>query len=170
MKRFTLLLVLLISTLFLASCDYQPDSDQIQHQQQEQLQAQSNAAVGMPSVVNFREKRLLKQIFEMRDTDILTYTYVQSEMTGKFIFLGQSIGFGIPYSTEYTNPQRRDRRDSREDLVLPQADPNGLFSPGAAEGTWVMLVDPKTGKASPVYVEPRITVTTFPLPDSVLQK
>jgi hypothetical protein len=46
---------------------------------------------------------------------------------------------------------------------MPQADPNGLFSPASAEGTWLMLVDPKTGDPRVVYIEPRLVVSPIPL-------
>jgi hypothetical protein len=46
--------------------------------------------------------------------------------------------------------------------VLPQADPNALFSPQSAESTWVMLLD-KNDKPRPVYFEPRIICSPFPL-------
>jgi hypothetical protein len=46
-------------------------------------------------------------------------------------------------------------------VALPQADPNGLFSPTSAEGTWVMCKDPKGGEVKPVYIEPRIVVSPF---------
>ena len=48
--------------------------------------------------------------------------------------------------------------------ILAQADPNGLFSPGSAEGTWIMCKDPKGPDVRPVYVEPRVIVSPFPLP------
>ena len=48
-------------------------------------------------------------------------------------------------------------------VTLPQADPNGLFSPPSAEGTWVMCKDPNSDKVEPIYSEPRIIVSTFPL-------
>ena len=45
---------------------------------------------------------------------------------------------------------------------MPQADPNGLFSPESAEGTWVLCSDPSgNGETRPVYVEPRIIVSPF---------
>ena len=46
---------------------------------------------------------------------------------------------------------------------LPQAEPNGMFSPAAAEGTWVMLKNPNGTDVKPVYVESRIIVSPFPL-------
>jgi hypothetical protein len=48
-------------------------------------------------------------------------------------------------------------------MALPQADPNGLFSPASAEGTWVLLKDPNGKETRPVYIEPRIIVSPFKL-------
>jgi hypothetical protein len=47
--------------------------------------------------------------------------------------------------------------------ILPQADPNGLFAPSSAEGTWVMCKDPGGSDVRPVYIEPRIVVSPFKL-------
>jgi hypothetical protein len=170
-KILTFALLALICTN-LAGCPVSNDSNEIQAQQQESLQRQSNSEVGIPAIVNFREKRLLKDILELRDQNgLVTYTYIQSEMTGKLIFLGQTVGYGIPYATQYTNPSKiADQGANYGYAILPQADPNGLFSPGAAEGTWVMLKDPNSDKVQPIYIEPRIVVSPFPLPDALLQK
>jgi hypothetical protein len=46
---------------------------------------------------------------------------------------------------------------------LPQADPNGLFSPASAEGTWILMKDPNGKEVKPVYIEPRIIVSPFKL-------
>jgi hypothetical protein len=84
-------------------------------------------------------------------------------MTGKLIFVGRSVGYGIPYATEYTNPMKFVGTGA----TVPQADPNGLFSPTNAEGTWILMVTPK-GDVKPVYFEPRIVVSPFPLtPDTI---
>jgi hypothetical protein len=63
---------------------------------------------------------------------------------------------------QFTNPQKVGRfRD--QPYVLPQADPNGLFSPASAEGTWVFCKDPGGTVVKPVYTEPRIIVSQFEL-------
>jgi hypothetical protein len=162
------LAVVLAATIMLTACDgqpAQPNSDQVQRQQQEQLSLQAAQSVGMPAIVNFNEKRQLKEIFELRDAAISTVTYTQ-DMNGKLHKLCDSVGFGIPYATQFTNPSRTERHGSQYDggnVVLPQADPNGLFSPAAADGTWVLCVNPKTGKAAPLYVEPHVIVSPFEL-------
>lgn len=162
MKSIVLLCVLLLT---LSSCSYNQSSDSQQRDQQEVLLKEATSQVGLPAIHNFRERRILKDLYELRDQEgFVTYTYVWSEMQGKLVFLGESIGYGIPYAAQYTNPQKVERRHSGGELyTLPQADPNGIFSPESAEGTWVMLRNPSTGDIQPVYVEPRIVVSPFRL-------
>jgi hypothetical protein len=81
-------------------------------------------------------------------------------MTGKLTFIGKCVGYPLPYSTQYTNPMKVDSYN--HSIVLPQADPNALFMPASAEATFVMMIDPE-GKPRPVYFEPRVTVSPFPL-------
>jgi hypothetical protein len=153
----------IVGGLILA-CDGPPSSDSVQQAQQELLLAEGTAQVGMPAIKNFRERKLLKDIIELRDQDgLVTYTYVWNEMNGRLVFLCDSIGYGIPYATQFTSPQKAEWSSTKGWLVLPQADPNGLFSPAAAEGTWVMCKDPNGAEVRPVYIEPRIVVSPFKL-------
>ena len=156
--------VLLLFTAILTACTAGPEpSDVTQNRKQEQLNQQAVASVGMPAIVSFQEKRILKMILELRDTEIKTVTYTQ-DMNGNLHKLCDSIGYGIPYATQYTNPQRvADSQTERGIVTLPQADPNGLFSPASADGTWVLCLNTETNKMSPVFVEPRVIVSPFAL-------
>ena len=174
MKNFAFLALPLF---LLVGCDDEPTSDQIQARQQEQLAAEATAQTGMPAIKNFRERKMLKDILELRDQNaVVTYTYIMSEMTGKLRYFGQTIGYGIPYSTQYVNPQKiaaiaKGGSQAADNFaILPQADPNGLFSPASSEGTWVLMKDPAGDKVLPIYIEPRIVVSPFRLPESVLAK
>ncbi|OHA58499.1 MAG: hypothetical protein A2571_01850 [Candidatus Vogelbacteria bacterium RIFOXYD1_FULL_44_32] len=148
-----------------SDCEQRPTSDTIQRQQQEVLLQEATSSVGMPAIKNFRERKILKDILELRDQEgLVTYTYLQSEQTGKLIYLGETIGYGIPYATQFTNPQKIAGSYSQGGFaILPQADPNGLFSPASAEGTWVLLKDPNGDDVRPIYCEPRIVVSPFRL-------
>ena len=170
-KYFSWVIPVAICSMFLlSSCDIKKSSDDIQREQQEKILEEGSAQTGMPAIKNFRERKILKDILELRDQDgLVTYTYIVSEVTGKLIFLGQTVGYGIPYATQYTNPQKLEWKSSHGYYTLPQADPNGLFSPGAAEGTWVLMKDPNSTKVVPLYIEPRIVVSPFKLPNSLLQ-
>jgi hypothetical protein len=141
--------------LSLAACEDAPSSDEKQSAQQEVILQDGTAAVGMPNIKNF---------FEMRDQDgLTTYTYTFAEASGQKTFFCHSIGFPISAATQFTNPQKMEYRSSYGYYTIPQADPNGLFSPSSAEGTWVMCVDPSTGKPRPVYSEPKLIASPFPL-------
>ena len=157
-----------VIALTLAGCqETKPNSDRLQREQQEQLSMQGVMSVGMPAITRFAEKRMLKDILELRDQMHPTYTYLVGEQAG---VIGEkvcdSLGYGINGATQYTNPQRAgnygDGSGGRGVITLPQADPNGLFSPATTEGTWVMCKVPGTDKIMPQYIEPRVIVLTFP--------
>ena len=148
----------------LAGCNGQPSSDRVQREQQEAIAMQGTMSVGMPAITNFAEKRLLKDIYELRDKMQPTYTYLAGEQSG---VIGEkicdSLGYGIPYATQFTNPQKMVYSDGRSHvLTLPQADPNGLFSPAQADGTWIMCKVPGSDKIAPQFIEPKIITLTFP--------
>lgn len=166
MKKFALLL----ACLALIACETVPtqSSDQKQSEQQEQSLQEGNRQVGMPAIANFRERKLAKQILELRDqASLTTYTYTYAENTGQLVYLCDSIGFPLPYAAQFTSPSHLARIElagggySYE--VMPQADPNGLFTPSSAEGTWVMCKDPNGPDVKPVYVEPRVVTSPFKL-------
>lgn len=140
-------------------------SDGYQQQQQEKILAEGTAQVGMPAIKNFRERKLMKDIIELRDqTGLTTYTYIWSDYHKCHTWVCDSVGYAIPYSTQFTNPMKLIATGCQCGYnTLPQADPSGLFSPGAADGTWVMCKDPNSDNAAPVHFEPRMTVSPFKL-------
>lgn len=176
MKKFFVTLMMLLCLGMLAGCGdigtpSSPSSDAVQNHQQELLSKQAVSAVGMADIHNFTEKRLMKLILEKRDmANLATYAYTFDRSTGKFRFFGNTIGYGLPYSTQYSNPERVVHSDYTESLAtIPQADPNGLFSPGSAAGTWVLMKDPNSNDVEPIYMEPDVTITPFKLSPSVVE-
>ena len=164
--KFTLLTLFTAMMLFMSnsSCDSNTTDKNLQDKQ-EQLMKEASAQCGMPAIKNFAERKLMKMILEKRDNPkLICYAYLQSEMTGKLTFLGKCIGYGLPYSTQYTNPQRLcyyNETHETGNISLPQADPNGLYMPQSAEGTWLLLINPETNEPEPIYVEPRVVVSPF---------
>ena len=163
-KVLTLGLAIILSMTLLIGCSETSETDDAQAKQTEQLQQQAQSKLGLPNIKNFYEKATLKDIMEQCDnSNLITYTYLKNDMTGKFTFLGESVGYGIPYGTEYTSPQKL-ASNYRDSTALPQADPNGLYKAENVSATWVMLINSTTKKAEPVYVESDITVSQFKLP------
>jgi hypothetical protein len=167
---FTLVVVLLMVFAFAGTCTTPNPADEQQRQAQEQINQQSNAVVGMPNISNFFEKETLKQIYELRDqANLVTYSYIYSVYTGKFTFIGQTIGYPIPYATQFTNPERPLNPNYMDSTVIKQADPNGLFSPDSAMATWVLLKEPAPStRVTPFYCEENIETFQAKLPDSLV--
>jgi len=160
MNKFLLVLPFVAA---LTACGPQTESStQIERRKQEELSLQAVQSVGMPAITNFAEKRMFKDILELRDRSVPTTTYLVG-MNNQLTKLCDSVGYGLPYATQYTNPQRIAYDSGHGSVTLPQADPNGLYSPASAEGTWVLCVDHKDGKAKPIYVEPRVIVSPIAL-------
>ena len=163
MKKFFYVFSLLMVVTFIVSCDDKNDSNRVLNAKQEQAMQEANRQAGMPNITNFTQRKQLKMIQELCDQEnLICYAYIVPEMTGKPVFLGKCIGFGFPYATQYTNPEKALYPQWHDSPVVPQADPNGLFMPSSAEGTWLMMIDPQTKEVHPAYIEPRVMILTYP--------
>jgi hypothetical protein len=161
-------LFVLFAFFALVGCDDRPkSSDDVQRDQQEQILGNLTATIGMP-VIHGRERQLMHDILEMRDSaNLVTYSYTYAENSGTFHYIGETIGFPIPYATQFTNPQKYERVSVSGGgygyQTLPQADPNGLFSPASADGTWIVQKIPGTDQVAPQYIEPKVAAFTYKL-------
>ena len=103
------------------------------------------------------ERFLMTELYRRRNEAVATWSYVQSPFTGKILWTCPSVGYPIPGGTQLTNPEQTIGGGGS----IPQAEPNGLFSPSSSQGTYVMCVN-SDGTVSPAYVED--TVRTFSQP------
>lgn len=137
----------------------------------EQMLDNADRSVGMPRIVNFAQRKLLKNAYEDMDQTTLTYAYTQA-LDGKFVCLGQALGYGVSMGTQFTNPHRAEYHYGNSgggNLLIDQPEPNGLFSPPSGEATIVDLIDPKTGQAHTVMFEPKLVTVPFELPSSAVE-
>lgn len=132
--------------------------------------------VGMPRIKNFAQRKLLKNAYEDMDQTTLVYVYVQS-LDGKFVCLGQAVGYGVSLGTQFTSaqyPQRirvpydEDSAGTAEIYMVDQPEPNGLYQPTTGAATIVNLIDPETGAARTALVEPNVVTTPGKLPASAV--
>lgn len=172
MKRIALIV---LAALPLAAC-MDDNSGQSRESRQTQLNMnQASTIVGMPAITNFTEKRMLKTIYELRDSPhLVTYAYYL-DLNGKRhkVCPTSSIGYGFPYATQYTAPKAPKvtapyypdgTQGQWHYWDADQPEPNGLYMPSAADGTWVICLDPADKSLKPVYVEPRVMVYPFEMP------
>lgn len=162
MKKLLMLVSVLVLLIGCEEVEATKTSTQIESQKQEELSRQAMLAVDLPNIKNFYEKKTYKKILEMRDNPkLINFLYTKNEMTGKWVYEGKCIGFGIPYSTQYTNPQKMGFRGNSQwgsHYTIPQADPNGLYSTPNGTATWVIKVD-DNGLQTVEYIESEIRVT-----------
>lgn len=146
-----------------ASCSHETLADQRERLQTQRLTEQASTQVGIPAITRFTEKRNLKMIYEKRDdAKLATIAYIV-DFNGKLHKICDAMGYGFPYATQYTNPHRLSDPVFNQSSLLDQPEPNGLFMPNSADGTWILCLDPSTKDLQPVYIEPRVIVSPFPL-------
>ena len=171
--------MLMVSSESASAWGTKENSDVTVMQQLDKQISQSNRVVGMPAITNFFEKAQVRMLYELRDDpNYRTYSYIVT-LDGRFVKICDSIGYGINMSIQFANPLRpadisetatRDFAGYELD-IMPQAEPNGLFMPEGLAATYVMCLDPSTAdgdapKLVPVYMEPDIAVSPFPLEGS----
>lgn len=169
MKKFLSIGLIVIMALAFTACTAKtPSAEREQAAATAQILDNINNEVGMPNLTNFQQKKLMKSVFELCDrADLICYAYLQSEMTGQFVYIGRCLGYGVPFSAQYTNPEKVNRIQGGAIYTSPQADPNGLYMPTSSSATWLVMFN-EDNEPWPVFFEPEITVSPFPLRFGVL--
>jgi len=148
MKHLMILLIGLMA-LMITSCEEskKQNSDKDLQLKTETALQEANRQVGMPAIINFQEKKNLKWIYELCDQEnLICHAYLFNEMKGEVgQYLGECIGYGIPYSTQFSNPDKfiddPNGDYSAGSVVIPQAEPNGVFKPEGMSATWLIMID-----------------------------
>ena len=137
-------------------------SNSKENQYTSELMNQAYDAVGFPDTSNYFERQQLKEIYELRDDpSLIRYWYTKNDMTGKWVYQGKCVGYGIPYTTSMTASESLQKTDTTGGYswdVIPLAEPNGLYASPSTSATWILSVD-EDGNITPSYVEDCITVT-----------
>jgi len=175
MKKFFLMMFVICLTIFtLAGCAASPQStEEVISEQQNRLTTEASRQLGMPNVKEFYEKKMAKEIIELRDNSkLICFAYTKNEFSGKFVYIGRTMGYGLPYSVQYTNPLQVVKGDIsvQEGMTtISQADPNGLYMPEGLSATWLMIINEETGKREVMYAEPNMVVTQSKLPKRLVE-
>jgi len=167
------MLLIVFMAFNFTGCGNANDNESVEMRQTKQTNKilnEMNRQIGLPNIVNFKQKKTLKMVYEQADReDLICYVYLQSKYSGKLTYIGKSIGYGVPYSAQFTNPMKViDYARGLSGIgyrpgTIPQADPNGIYMPTSSSATWLMMIDPRTNKPRPVYIEPEIVVSPFKL-------
>lgn len=128
--------------------------------------------VGMPRIVNYAQRKLLKNAYEDMDQTTLTYVYLQG-LDGRLVCIGQALGYGVSLGTQFTAPEYPQHVKMPENVadvteMLAQPDPNGLYQPDTGAATIVNLINPSNGEAHTALIEANVQTVPFKLPVSVV--
>lgn len=161
MKKFKIVAIALCAVLMtgiLAGCMYDSEETQYTNELKDQIQN----SIGFPNITNFFEYSQLKEIYEMRDNpNLICYWYTKNEYTGKWIYQGICIGYGIPYGAAITAPEssQEARGGGSYWNIVPLAEPNGLYTESVVTtATWILTTN-DSGEIAPTYVESEISVS-----------
>lgn len=160
MRIAALFLCAVMMTCLMAGCDETTRTKEENYT--EEIKTQIRDMYGFPEVINFFEYSQLKEIYEMRDNPkLVCHWYTKNDMTGKWVYQGTCIGYGIPYSASITAPESSQYvyANGSHYTVLPLAEPNGLYTDGlSTSATWILTTDAE-GNITPTYVESEITIS-----------
>ncbi len=149
-----------------SGCDESPDQTATKKEanivaQQQQIYVNTQP----PPVFDWSlERHLMTELYKARNNAVATYSYVRNQYTGKILSSCPSIGFPISAGSQLTNPSVAEWHygQGSASAVLPQPEPNGLFSPSTSRGTYVMCLN-KDGKVEPRYYEEDVEAFVTPM-------
>lgn len=133
-------------------------SDRVERQSVEQGQAQLVQNQPAPIFQFSLERHIMIELYKARNKATTTYSYVQSQFTGKILFECVSIGFPIAATTQLTNPMKW----VGQGATIPQAEPNGMYAPPQSSATFVPCVGPD-GSITPARIEDNVSTYFQPM-------
>lgn len=165
-KKITVVLLLLIFTFLTTGC-FAQDSNTNAENYTEQVTSNVQGMYGFPSIINYTEYKRLLDLYELRDDpDLICYWYTQNQFTGKWVYQGECLGYGIPYGASLTNPEEYVYNGA----TIPLAEPNGLFTNTVtSSATWIIKIT-SDGKLKPDYVESEIRISPDKIDENLCEE
>lgn len=159
LKKLLLPIVLIPIILMGAGCiDSANNKEADQVEQQQNLYVQNQPA---PAFDWSLERHVFTELYKARNNAVQTFSYVRN-LNGQVIFSCKSIGFPLPSNDQLTNQESISYSSGGTPAVLPQAEPNGLYSSPSTTGTYVFCIN-SDGSVSPSYFESDVETHLSPL-------
>ena len=168
-KFFSVAMILCLIFVFFGCEDSSSASKDKQYT--EEVKNQVLDTVGYPNLAHYFEASQLKEIYELRDDPkLVCYWYTKNDLTGRWVYEGKCIGYGIPYSASYTAPETTKYDGYYDSAVIPQSEPNGIYTNGmSTSATWILAID-EGGNIVPEYVESAIRVSQYKIRRSICEE
>jgi hypothetical protein len=161
MKKILFVLPILAIALMASGCDGNNVADNKEASQvdnQQQIYVNNQPA---PVFDWSLERHIMVELYKARNNAVQTYSYVRN-LQGQIVFRCKSIGFPLPSNDQLTNSSKLAYPDYNQSPVLPQAEPNGMYSSPSTSGTYVFCIN-SDGTVSPSYFEADVETHLSPL-------
>ena len=165
MKKILILVAIATAILF-SGCNYKPSQTAEDAATVEKQNKQYAKGQPVPMYDWSLERDLVIKLYNLRNQRVSTHSVWRSDYG---IIEGDctSMGYGLPYDTSLTNPDKLAHMyvgssTGRISGVVGQAEPNGIFASTNTAATWVMCVG-TAGLLEPHYVESKVTVYPYPV-------
>ncbi len=159
LKKLLLGSSLVLVVLLLSGCI----TDSSSSKQGTQVEQQQNIYVDnqpLPAFDWSLERHVFIELYKARNKAVNTYSYVRN-FNGQVIFSCKSIGFPLAFNMQLTNPESVQYSNGYRE-VLPQPEPNGLYSSPSTSGTYIFCLN-SDGTISPSYFEADVETHLAPL-------
>lgn len=166
MKRIlTTIGTLIVASILFVGCGISQSDTNLKEQKiTEDNQARLSRLYPIPQMDTSLERDIVVQLYELRNQARNTHSVILSDGTATPVWDCPSIGFPIANDVQLTNPEQIAVQNQYGVATLPQAEPNGLYTPASSWGTWVLCAE-GDGSIAPVYNE--ADTITFPFPVKV---
>ncbi len=99
--------------------------------------------------------------YDANNKVVTTFAYIMPRLGGAPEFECAAVSYALPRDTQLTNSMQTVGNGAYA-YVLPQPEPNGLFTSLHTDATVVFCSNPD-GTAAPVYTEQKVTIFPFPV-------
>lgn len=159
-------LAVVATVMGLAACSVEQSASQTVKETEivERQQSQYSIAQPVPAYDYSLERDLIIQLYNVRNQEVTTHSVWRSNY-GQIEGDCRSMGYGLPYDTSLTNPQRAVYETGYQSITgvaVGQPEPNGVFASTNTSATWVFCLS-DAGRIEPVYVEAKVTVYPGPV-------
>lgn len=158
------LVLILIITIGLASCDFEEDSLQRDRSATNQILKDYTQTQPIPKTDWSRTRQTVIEILNNKINANATYTVERATGSGQILRVFASIGYPVPADTQLTNPTQITCRyeHSGECATVEQAEPDGTYTSKNTDGTYALEVLPN-GTQVLYYSEQKLSAFAYPI-------
>ncbi len=166
MKKYILIVLALVLSIALFGCEETSNATTARRAEQAAVGNQDATYVENQPVPFFNyslPRDLWIQFYKASTANVVnTWSCEVSDYGAPISEIYESVGYPIPMDTQLTNPQKIADSYQSGYAIIPQSEPNGLYTSPNTNATIIMVADGK-GNVAPIYSEHKVQCWSFPV-------